>query len=209
MPLPRGLRVRIVSGSVVEARVAFVRFSWRQFAIGFRGSSGASMLRRVLVARTNDLHRGPDVERRAVDRNVVARDQVGPPRGRHNALEEDARYVGLEDPVLVLRERRGVEVGSDMSISRNQRNSRLSSSCSQNYGSLRTPLSAFYRYTFGARSVGVEGRPVMPSIASNCGGNFASSASALLRAFVLVMHECLNVEPELGRPRRAFREVVV
>jgi hypothetical protein len=73
------------------------------------------------------------------------------------------------------------KLGSTMSIPRNQRNSRLYSSCSHNCRSLRTVYSAIKTIPFSKRSGGTEGRPVSAYIASNKGDISPRTSSAIPR----------------------------
>ncbi len=55
------------------------------------------------------LHRGPGLKERAVHGEVILREKTPAPRFCEHPLEETARHLMLEEPVLVLGEARGVE----------------------------------------------------------------------------------------------------
>ena len=103
LPLP--LRNSLASGSVVEACVSLVRCS------PWKSRSPLRPGRRRLAAavlRPEALHAGPGLDQRAVDREVLVRQQrLDLGLGQHRA-QELGRDLALEQPVAVLGEHRHV-----------------------------------------------------------------------------------------------------
>ena len=100
---PLLLRASRASGSLVDWWVALLRFSPLKSASGLRvpssGGSPPSFLDKGLV-------RGPGVDQRAIDAEMLVAGVLGPCGQRLDALEEQPRYILVEQAVTVLAEGR-------------------------------------------------------------------------------------------------------
>src|SRR5271169_1770998 len=103
--LPGPLRKRRASGSVVEACVSFLRRSpWKSRS---RVAARCGRLARA-VLRAKALQARPHLQQRAVDREVLARQQPFDLVLRQHRGQKLGRHIALQQPVAVLGEGRGI-----------------------------------------------------------------------------------------------------
>ncbi len=86
-----------------------VRLAAAALALEVAGLVAVAALGRALVARTVALVRGPGLEQRAVDREVIGREQAATTRFAHDLLQQDLGDIGFQEPLPVLCERRRME----------------------------------------------------------------------------------------------------
>src|ERR1051326_3046559 len=99
---PRPFLARRASGSVVRWWVAFERFSPRKFTVGLPGSSGWRLVGGRLVLRLEALQARRSLDERAVNREVLVREQAQRVRLADDLIEKLRCPHWLQQPAAVL-----------------------------------------------------------------------------------------------------------